>query len=319
MPKSLPPLNALRAFEAAARHRSIRRAADELHVTPAAISQQVKLLEDYLGVQLFQRVNRGLTLTPEAEASIGRLREGFDALAGAVDLMHAQHGVERVRVCAAPSFAGKWLAPRINGFCSAFPDTDVRIAADARFIDPRQPAADGAVPRPGMAGDDFDIAIRFGSGAYPGWRVDKLFGVTATPLCSPRLMEGPHPLRSPADLRHHTLLHDDTVSFEQGGIDWNAWLKAAGVRDIDTHRGARFNHAVLGLEAAIDGAGVVLSYPALASADLAQGRLIAPFDLEIEVDYAYYALSAEAADLHPRVAAFREWLIGAAGTPAAVH
>jgi len=106
MPKSLPPLNALRAFEAAARHRSIRRAAEDLHVTPAAISQQVKLLEDYLGVQLFQRVNRGLTLTPEAEASVGRWREGFDALAGAVELMHAQKGVERVRVGAAPTSAG---------------------------------------------------------------------------------------------------------------------------------------------------------------------------------------------------------------------
>jgi LysR family glycine cleavage system transcriptional activator len=319
MPRPLPPLNALRAFEAAARHRSIRRAALELHVTPAAISQQVKLLEDYLGVQLFQRVNRGLTLTPEAEASIARLREGFDALAGAVELMHAQHGVERVRVGAAPSFAGKWLAPRINGFCSAFPDTDVRIAADERFIDPRQPGSDNGFARPGAGGDDFDIAIRFGSGAYPGWRVDKLFNVTATPLCSPHLMEGEHPLRSPDDLRHHTLLHDDTVSFEQGGIDWNTWLKAAGVRDIDTHRGARFNHAVLGLEAAIDGAGVVLSYPVLASADLAQGRLIAPFDLEVDVDFAYYALSAEAPNVQPRVAAFRDWLLGQAGARAGVH
>jgi len=319
MPRPLPPLNALRAFEAAARHRSIRRAALELHVTPAAISQQVKLLEDYLGVLLFQRVNRGLTLTPEAEASVARLREGFDALAGAVELMHAQHSVERVRVGAAPTFAGKWLAPRISGFCSAFPDTDVRIAADARFIDPRQPASDTGFSRPGAGGEDFDIAIRFGSGAYPGWRVDKLFDVAATPLCSPRLMQGPHPLRSPEDLRHHILLHDDTVSFEQGGIDWNTWLKAAGVRKIDTHRGARFNHAVLALEAALDGAGVVLSYPQLAATDLARGRLIAPFDLELRVDFAYYALSGEDGSVQPRVAAFRDWLIAEAGTPTGAH
>ena len=149
--------------------------------------------------------------------------------------------------------------------------------------------------------------------------MDKLFDVAATPLGSPRLMEGPHPLRTPADLRHHTLLHDDTVSFEQGGIDWNTWLKAAGVRDLDTHRGARFNHAVLALEAALDGTGVVLSYPQLAAADLARGRLIAPFDLELRVDFSYYALSAEDRSVQPQVAAFRDWLIAEAGARTVAH
>lgn len=313
MHKPLPPLNALRAFEAAARHRSIRKAALELHVTPAAVSQQVKLLESTLGVRLFDRVNRGLALTAEAQASVGRLREGFDALASAVELMRAQHSMQSVRVGAAPSFAGKWLAPRIQGYCSVFPDTDVRIAADQKFIDPQQGLGEaGLATAPGD--NEFDIAIRFGRGIYPGWRVDKLFDVVATPLCSPQLMAGAHPLLRPADLRHHTLLHDDTISAEQGGVDWNAWLKAAKVRDVDTLRGAHFNQAVMGLAAAIDGAGVVLSYPLLASSDLAQGRLIAPFDLEVKVDFAYFMLSAENADIEPGVAAFRDWMIDTART-----
>ena len=309
MHKPLPPLNALRAFEAAARHRSIRRAAQELHVTPAAVSQQVKLLEDYLDVKLFDRVKRGLSLTAEAQASVGRLREGFDALASAVELMRAQQGMQSVRVGAAPSFAGKWLAPRIQGYCSVFPDTDVRIAADQRFIDPQQALSDASHAASAPGENEFDIAIRFGRGIYPGWRVDKLFDVVATPLCSPQLMAGPHPLLRPADLRHHTLLHDDTISAEQGGVDWNAWLKAAKVRDVDTLRGAHFNQAVMGLTAAIDGAGVVLSYPLLASSDLAQGRLIAPFDLEVKVDFAYFMLSDEGADIAPGVAAFRDWML----------
>lgn len=313
MHKPLPPLNALRAFEAAARHRSIRKAALELHVTPAAVSQQVKLLESTLGVRLFDRVNRGLALTAEAQASVGRLREGFDALASAVELMRAQHSMQSVRVGAAPSFAGKWLAPRIQGYCSVFPDTDVRIAADQKFIDPQQGLGEaGLATAPGD--NEFDIAIRFGRGIYPGWRVDKLFDVVATPLCSPQLMAGAHPLLRPADLRHHTLLHDDTISAEQGGVDWNAWLKAAKVRDVDTLRGAHFNQAVMGLAAAIDGAGVVLSYPLLASSDLAEGRLIAPFDLEVKVDFAYFMLSAENADIEPGVAAFRDWMIDTART-----
>ena len=307
--RPLPPLNSLRAFEAAARHRSIRKAAVELHVTPAAVSQQVKGLEDYLGVQLFRRAGGGLILTREAEGSVAKLREGFAALAGAVDLMHTPKQMQRIRIGAAPSFAGKWLSPRIHGFFAAFPDTDVRIAADAKYIDPRQPDAGAAFQRSLAAAGDFDIAVRFGTGNYPGWRVDKLFDVVATPLCSPRLLEGAHPLRAPADLRHHNLLHDDTISLEQGGIGWNAWLNAAGVHDIDTTRGAHFNHAVLGLEAAIDGVGVVLSYPVLASLDIARGRLVAPFALNVPVDFAYYAVSAETLPGEPLTEAFRQWLL----------
>lgn len=311
MPRSLPPLNSLRAFEAAARHRSIRKAAHELHVTPAAISQQVKSLEEFLGVRLFRRVSRGLELTPEAEASAGRMREGFEALAGAVELLQARQAAGTVRVIAPPSFASKWLAPRIQRFFEHHPDAHVRIDADAGNIDARA-HAEGDPAHALADGEEHDIAIRFGSGLYPGRRVDRLFGVAATPLCSPRLLEGEHPLRVPTDLRHHRLIHDDTISLEQGGADWSAWLRAAGVRDVDVTRGAHFNHAVLGLTAAIDGAGVVLSYPALASADIASGRLVAPFSLRVPVDFAYYAVSSAEGEIAPAVQAFRDWLVATA-------
>jgi LysR family glycine cleavage system transcriptional activator len=298
-------LNALRAFESAARHRSMRRAAAELHVTPAAVSQQVRALEDHLGLQLFVRANRGLVPTPRAEAAIARLREGFDALADAVERMRGETGAALVRVAAAPSFASKWLAPRVHAFLERYPDTDLRIAAEPHLID----AAAGATSPEGAASaTDFDLAIRFGTGGYAG-DVERLFTVSATPLCSPQLISGDAPLRVPADLRHHPLMHDDTIPPDQGGATWSAWLALAGVADIDTARGVHFNHAVLGLEAAIDGAGVILGYPVLAASDLAHGRLVAPFDLALPLEHGYYLQANRDAQDNPRVGAFRDWLL----------
>ncbi len=301
MPARLPPLNSLRAFEAAARHLSFRKAASELHVTPAAISHQVKALERSLGLPLFRRVTRGLELTDAARASLGRLREGFEALADAVHLMRAHTGVSTITVGAAPSFAGKWLVPRIQSFVTAYPDIDVRVVAGMNFVDDRQDAS-----RPDSG--DADIAIRFGTGLYPEHRADKLFSVAAAPMCSPRLLEGAHPLRTPADLRHHALLHDDTIRSEYGGATWKDWLDAAGVEGVDVSRGPHFNHASLGLDAAIDGMGVVLSYPVLASADLAAGRLVMPFEISVPLAYAYYLVCAEAPVEKPAITAFRNWI-----------
>lgn len=305
MPARLPPLNALRAFEAAARHLSFRKAAEELHVTPAAISHQIKALEENLGVKLFRRVARGLELTGVAEACLMTLREGFDSLAGAVELIRSRTRVRTITVGAAPSFAGKWLVPRIQRFVTAFPDIDVRIAAGMNFVDGRQDAS-----RPEF--NDADIAIRFGTGRYPGFRADKLFSVAATPMCSPRLLQGEHPLRRPADLRHHALLHDDTLPFDDGGANWTMWLDAAGVDGVDVTRGPHFNHASLGLDAAIDGMGVVLSYPVLASADLAAGRLVMPFDLSVPLNVAYYVVCPETSADQPAIAAFRQWIFAQA-------
>src|SRR5208283_4999597 len=242
MPNRLPPLSALRAFEAAARHMSFRRAADELNVTPAAISHQVKALEDYLGIKLFRRLVRGLELTATAESCIDKLRDGFDALANAVELMRTHQAAGRLEVGIAPSLAVKWLVPRINGFVSAHPDVDVRIAASSGMIDGRRDAA----PRRASADqDDPYIAIRFGMGDHPGCRVDRLFSVTVLPMCSTRLLAGAHPLRHPGDLRHHTLLHYDASHSDGGGASWKTWLDAAGVEGVDVSRGPHFNHAVL--------------------------------------------------------------------------
>lgn len=300
----LPPLGALRAFEAAARHLSFRRAADELNVTPAAISHQVKALEDYLGIKLFRRLVRGLELTATAEACTAKLRDGFDALATAVELMrtHQTSGVLEIGI--APSLAVKWLAPRIHSFVAAHSDIDVRIAASAGMIDGRR---DAIAQRVGNDKDEPYIEVRFGAGNHPGFRVDRLFSVSVMPMCSPRLLEGEHALQRPEQLRHHTLLHHDTDRSD-GGASWKSWLKAAGVDGVDVSRGPHFNHAVLALDAAIDGAGVVLSYPVLAAADIAAKRLVTPFALRLPIVPAYHLVCAEAISDHPRVAAFRNWL-----------
>lgn len=299
MPARLPPLNALRAFEAAARHLSISKAARELHVTPAAVSHQIRALETGLGIKLFRRLARGLELTGPAQASLSRLRQSFDGLAEAMDLMRVHTAVQTITVGAAPSFAGKWLVPRIQGFVVANPDIDLRVTAGTGFIDGPQGAS-----RPEF--DGADIAIRFGTGTYPDYRADKLFSLAALPLCSPRLLCGPHPLRTPADLRHYVLLHDDTI--RDGGVSWKVWLQAAGVQGVDVTRGPHFNHASLGLDAAIDGMGIVLGYPVLASADVVAGKLVMPFDLSVPLAYAYYLVCPQSNVEQPAIAAFRNWI-----------
>ncbi len=303
------PLNALKAFEAAARHLSFSKAADELHVTPAAISQQIKTLEDLLGIQLFHRLHRSLALTRAGQAGLPKLSEGFLRLNEGIRSMREQEDSCHLTVWAAPSFAAKWLVPRLHRFADRYPDIDLRISASIDLID-------NAETRPSLSAETFqqhnvDIAIRFGSGNYPGCRVDKLLGVNAVPLCSPRLLENgqKHPLRRPDDLRYHTLLHDDTVY--EGRPDWANWLKAAGVEGIDASHGLHFNHVSLALEAAADGQGVVLSMQPLAAADLAAGRLVMPFELSIPLQSAYYVISLEqaAGDNHIKIVAFREWLL----------
>lgn len=308
----LPPLNALRAFEAAARHLSFRKAAEELHVTPTEISHQIRTLEQALGLKLFRRLTRGLELTEAAEACVLRLREGFGALAEAADMLRARRPVRAISVGAAPAFAAKWLVPRLRRFAASCPEIDLRVVADRCFVDSRQ-------SRPRAEHDGVDIEVRFGTGRYPGQRAEKLFALVAAPLCSPALMRGVHPLQRVEDLRHHTLLHDDTISAEDGGATWRTWLEAAGV---DSSCGLRFDRAASGLDAAIDGKGVVLGYPALASADLAAGRLVAPFDLGVALDFACYVVCAEVRVTEDAIAAFRDWIIGEAGavlTPAAAR
>jgi LysR family glycine cleavage system transcriptional activator len=317
MTERLPPLNALKAFESAARHLSFKHAAQELSVTPAAISHQVKALEDYLGVALFFRLNRGLELTPAAGAALPKLSEGFDVLAEAVDRMRPRPDSGQLTVSVAPSFAARWLMPRLHRFFSAQPDIDVRITARTRLLNKR--GQDNAVERATVENwlEESDVAILYGHGGYRGFRFDKLFALTLAPICSPRLVHGEYPLRRPQDLQFHTLVHDDTGTLYEGVSFWHTWLKAADVEGVDTGRGSHFSQPVLALEAASDALGVVATFPVLAAAELAAGRLILPFELQVPLQSAYYLVCPESSTRRPAVAAFRDWLLAEAAQQAA--
>jgi LysR family transcriptional regulator, glycine cleavage system transcriptional activator len=307
MAERLPPLNALKAFEAAARLASFRKAAGELNVSPAAISHQIKNLEAYLGVQLFHRQSRRMRLSDAGQAALPLLRDGFGRLAEAVQQMREEDRRPTLRVSAPPSLAAKWLVPRLSGYAALNPGLDIRLSATAALIDegPAPPATNG-----GFHEEEADLAIRFGEGEWPGCRVEKLMDVSALPLCSPRLLKGKRPLRRPDDLRHHTLLHDDTDY--AGRPEWRAWLAAAGVDGIDAARGPRFNQAALALDAAAEGQGVALTLEPLARADLAAGRLAAPFEVRLMLRPAYYLVCPEGAAEEPATAAFRQWLLAEA-------
>jgi LysR family glycine cleavage system transcriptional activator len=311
----LPPLNSLRAFEVAARHLSFAAAAKELHVTPAAISHQVKGLEEYVGQLLFRRLPKGLELTRAGQAFVPRLREGFERFGAALDELHAVEDSATLSVSVATSFATRWLAPRLHRFVSAHPELDVRINASTRLIDPKgdQLAARNAVAGPPV--EDADIVVRFGTGDYPGFRVDRLLPVAVTPMCSPRLLEGGHPLRDATDLKQHVLIHDNLL-YDDGRPLWDAWFEAAGMPGADTSHGLRFSHAMLALEAAADGMGVALGMPVLAGSDLASGRLVAPLALSLPLGFAYYIVSGSHTAARDDVAAFRNWLLAEAARDA---
>ena len=238
------PLTALRTFEAAARHLSFRAAADELHVTPAAVSQQIKTLEELLGVKLFHRLHRGLALTASARAALVPLQEGFARLGDGLRLLKGTAESSRVNVWMAPAFAARWLLPRLERFVSEQPDTELWINASAELIDSATSRLELTAEL--MRSEQIDLAIRFGHGNYPGCRVAHLMAAAVTPLCSPSLVSrATQPLRSPADLIHHTLLHDDTPY--EGRPGWAQWFEAAGVDDVDARRGLHFNNLQLAM------------------------------------------------------------------------
>jgi LysR family glycine cleavage system transcriptional activator len=294
MTRPLPPLNALRAFESAGRHLSFTKAAAELNVTPAAIGHQVKALEELLEVPLFRRLTRALRLTDAGQAALPTLSQGFDKLAQGVEQMraHCESGVLTISV--SPSFGAMWLVPRLEHFRIRHPDIEIRIDGTDRLVD--------------LARDDADVALRYGPGGYNGVRVDWLFSQLNTPVCSPALLSGEHPLRQPDDLRHHTLLH---VDWKDAEASWRMWLLAAGLHDIDPTRGPRFTMENMAVQTAIDGHGVALIGDILVADHLAAGRLVRPFDpsLSTPLTFSYYLLSAKDSAEQPKVAAFRDWLL----------
>jgi LysR family glycine cleavage system transcriptional activator len=312
MSQRLPPLNALRAFEAAARHLSFKDAAKELSVTPTAISHQIKALEDFLEHPLFRRLTRSLELTPEGEALLPKVREGLACFAAGVEALRTQSAHERLVVIAPPSFATRWLVPRLQGFARRQPQVELHLVSSRNAIDvdhPCTPRAFEDVESPESAAQ---VAICFGTGHYAGFRTDKILSSGYVAVCSPRIMSGPHPLRAPEDIRHQVLLHDDTIANEHARPSWEEWLRLANVSGVDAHAGPHFRDSGLALAAAIDGLGVALASKPLAETEVAAGRLVVPFDITVQHRYAYHLVSAETIAGRPAVAAFREWLLAEA-------
>src|SRR4051812_12156907 len=291
--RRLPPLNALRAFEAAARHLNFSRAADELSVTPGAVSQQIQNLEDYVGAALFKRTPKGLLLTDAAQTALPALREAFDRLAEAAPLLTPAVDGRRLTLTAPPSLAAKWLVPRLGDFEQKFPQVDVWLQAGMELVD--------------LTAGEVDVAIRYGSGRYPGLEVHRLMSETVIPVISPELA-ATQPLDTPEDLANHILLHDGSPDLDDSCPDWPMWLAARGAKGIDGTRGPRFNQSSLVIEAAVNGRGVALAKRTLALSDLESGRLVAPLQIATAVDFAYYVVHSKAKGRLPQVKAFISWI-----------
>jgi LysR family glycine cleavage system transcriptional activator len=295
--RRLPPLNALRAFEAAGRHLNFSRAADELSVTPGAVSQQIQNLEDYVGASLFKRTPRGLLLTDSAQTALPALREAFDRLSEAASLLTAAVDGRRLTLTAAPSFAAKWLVPRLGRFEAAHPQVDVWLSADMDLVD--------------FAAGEVDLAIRYGAGPYPGLEAVRLMQETVIPVIAPELLAS-NPLNEPRDLARHVLLHDGSPDADDSCPDWSMWLAARAVKGVDGTRGPRFNQSSLVIEAAAGGRGVALAKRTLAQDDLDAGRLVVPMQIATSVDFSYYVVHPKAKGRLPQVKAFVAWIIAEA-------
>jgi LysR family transcriptional regulator, glycine cleavage system transcriptional activator len=292
MRRPLPPLNSLRAFEATARHLSFSKAADELHVTPAALSHQIRGLEELLGLRLFHRRARAIELTEAARLIYPGIRTGFESIRDAVERLDRGKQDRLLVVSSTPGLTAKWLVPRLYKFLALHPDIETRITASVGYAN--------------FATDDIDVGIRLSSGVHPDLYVEKLSGEWLLPLCSPRLLDGPHPLRTPQDLRRFPLIQVDLPGVVP---TWADWFGMAGIEGIDSSRGLRLNVADHALDAASEGVGVVLGYKMVASRDIGLGRLMVPFGPEIPVPgRAYHFVCAKGDEKRAPIKAFREWI-----------
>ncbi|SQD80022.1 transcriptional regulator GcvA [Moritella yayanosii] len=289
MSRRLPPLNSLRVFEAAARHSSFTRASEELYVTQAAVSHQIKALEEYLGIKLFRRQNRALFLTEEGQSYFLDIKDTFSSLVDATERLLARGAKGSLTVSLQPSFAIQWLVPRLALFSDLHPDIDVRIKA----VD----MDDGSLT------DDVDVAIYYGRGKWKDLNAQKLHTEYLVPVCSPRLLNGVKPLKTPGDLKLHTLLHDSSRR------DWNAWFKQCNITDINVNQGPIFSHTSMVLQAAIHGQGVALGHSVLAQPEIDAGRLVRPFTEVLVSKNAYYVVCREEQDELGKIVAFRDWML----------
>jgi LysR family glycine cleavage system transcriptional activator len=296
MLRRLPSLNALKAFEAAARHESFTKAAEELCVTQGAVSHQVKALEAELGLKLFNRERQRLVITQAGRAYLAVVRDALDRIAdGTQRLLQRQSG-GALTVSTSPNFAAKWLVHRLGRFVEAHPEIDLRVSASLHHVD--------------FAREDIDLAIRHGDGTASGLHVTRLCAEELFPVCSPKLLNGRNPLRRPADLSRFGLLH---VNDRQG---WSQWLDFAGVTGVDLSRGPVLNQASMAIDAAVDGQGVVLARTALAAWDLIGGRLVRPFEIAMPASYAYWIVCPMPTAKLPKIVAFSDWLLAEAAEDA---
>ncbi len=294
MPTGLPPLNSLHAFEAAARHLSFTRAAEELNVTQGAVSHRIRALEDRLGRPLFRREGRAIALTDAGEDYLPYVQRAFEQLVEGTGRVFGAAGPDVLTVTLLPSFAMQWLIPRLEDFHAAHADREVHQITTDRLVD--------------LSREDVDVAIRVGlAGEWPGLRCDRMFAFDLVPVCSPRLLDGSAPLKQPADLANHTLIHA-----EGGAEDWLLWLAAAGVSGVDAEAGQYFDNASLAIAAAYSGLGVAVMPHACVQDEIEDGWLVTPFDFTYQTDDAFYLVCPEATAERPKIEVFRRWLLAEA-------
>jgi LysR family glycine cleavage system transcriptional activator len=292
MLRRLPPLNALKAFEAAARHESFTRAAEELCVTQGAVSHQVKALEVELGLKLFNRERQRLVITEAGRAYLAVLRDAFDRIAVGTERLIQRQSSGVLTVSTSPDFAAKWLVNRLGRFAEAHPDIDLRISATLHHVD--------------FTREDVDLAVRHGDGNWPGLDVARLSSEQLFAVCSPKLLSGRNRLTKPSDVLKYPLLHlDDRKA-------WSTWLDAAGVENTELSQGPVLNRASMVIDAAVDGQGVALARTTLAAWDLINGRLVRPFSETLRLAKTYWIVCPKATALLPKITTFRDWLLAEA-------
>jgi LysR family glycine cleavage system transcriptional activator len=292
MLRRLPPLNALKAFEAAARHESFTRAAEELCVTQGAVSHQVKALEAELGIKLFNRERQRLVITQGGREYLAVLRDAFDRIAVGTERLVQRQSAGVLTVSTSPDFAAKWLVHRLGSFAEAHPTIDLRVSATMHHVD--------------FAREDVDIAVRHGDGNWVGLDVTRLTSDQLFVVCSPKLLTGHHRIRKPSDVLKFPLLHLDDRK------DWSRWLEAAGAVTADIPHGPVLNRASMVIDAAVNGQGMALARTALAAWDLINGRLVRPFSLTLRLSKTYWIVCPQATSMLPKIKACREWLLAEA-------
>lgn len=288
-PEDFPPMTSLIAFAAAARRLSFKAAAEELHLSPSALSRQIQALETHLGTSLFERLNPGLTLTDEGEVYRVEVEAALDRLRRGQAKLRADPK-SPLRISALESFSARWLIPHLPEFEARHPEVALEIEATLRYAD--------------FDRDPVDVAIRFGSGPWSGLHAEPLVDLRVFPVCSPDLVQGPTPLSAVSDLSGHTLIH---VSQIEGA--WGRWLKEAGEKDLKVARNVTYDHVGIALSAADSGQGLALSTHFLCGAELRSGRLVTPFEHEMRSGETYHLVCREESLLDPRVSAFRDWLV----------